>query len=304
MAVKFTNPYAVAIPSDLNMQSLELVMRGVVRSHQVTQQRQIIFDFSQLRFAEPTGVVGLANFIGYLQSTKFVVSFINENKDTIANRYLDEAGFFQAFMGRQVFGKSTIRSTTVPFRHFSNTDYISYLYNQLEPWIGAEIHVSGETLATIRACLEEVFHNIEYHSGTAIGFTVSQHFPKLNLLKIAISDFGWGIPKRVATKVPGLTDWEAIQQACVEGFSTYTAGVKNRGAGLAQLINYVVRRNGGFVEIRSLRGYYKVSLEGIDTRASAADQAWHYPGTLVHVCLRTDTLESASDDVAPEVFTW
>jgi hypothetical protein len=171
------------------------------------------------------------------------------------------------------------------------------------PWISREVNLSTDTLETIKTCLEEVFHNIEYHSGVTTGCTIAQHFPRKNKICIAISDFGIGIPARVRTKLIDIGDAQAIKEACKEGFTT-KSNVRNRGAGLPNLIRYVVQRNSGTVLIHSGGGYLSANRGAKDPSITSREVEWTYPGTLVYVVLRTDTLEQLEVDVEPEVFRW
>lgn len=171
------------------------------------------------------------------------------------------------------------------------------------PWIGSSVNLSDDTLETIRACLEEVFHNIHYHSGVDTGCVFAQHFPQKRRICIAISDFGIGIPTRVRTKEPNATDSGALRLAVTEGWTTKT-NVRNRGVGLSTLLKYITQRNSGTVFLHSGNGYLSATRGPKASNVTSRSAEWAYPGTLVHVVLRTDTLERLENDVAPEVFQW
>lgn len=269
------------------------------------QQRaeRVIFDFQYIQFIEPEGVAALSNAIEWFRQQGVTVSFCNHSRYTKANAYLDDSGFFRHYLGKNVFSGTAPRSTTMPLQLFNAKGYVPYLYRGLMPWIGREVNLSTDTLETIKTCLEEVFHNVDYHSGVDTGCTFSQHFPQKNRICIAISDFGVGIPHRVRTVRPELGDPEALALACQEGFST-KSNVNNRGAGLPNLIRYVTQRNSGTVRIHSGYGAL-VASRGTGTPSKETHKLnWSYPGTLVHVVLRTDTLEKLETDVKPEVFEW
>lgn len=265
--------------------------------------KNIYFDFSSLRFVRPEGVVVLSNTIEHFKQASVKVFFRGHNLNSEANRYLDDSGFFQQYLKQKVFPTSNRRSTTMPLQLFRADAYVPYLYTGLMPWISNEVKLSKDTLETIKTCLEEVFHNIEYHSGVQTGCTFSQHFPKQNRICIAISDFGIGIPTRVRTQIPSATDAAAIREACKEGFTT-KSNVKNRGAGLPNLIRYVAQRNSGTVLIHSGEGYLSANRGPAAPSITSRQMEWAYPGTLVHVVLRTDTLEKLESDIEPEEFQW
>lgn len=174
------------------------------------------------------------------------------------------------------------------------------------PWVGDAVGMSVESLAGVRVSLEEVMHNVRDHSGVEIGCTFAQHFPNKNRIQIAISDFGAGIPNVVRRKMPMTSDSAALRLACQEGFTT-KSNVQNRGAGLPTLIKYVTQNNGGNVIIAAGSGHLSaVPANNSPNKLKITNRtaAGFYPGTLVRVMLRTDTLELAASDAEVEPFTW
>lgn len=295
---------SVMLPAYFNLATMRRFIGEAIDAQAEQDVRSMEFDFSKLKFIEPVGVVALSNTIEHFR-TKGVKIFFNGHKiRTIANKYLDDAGFFKRYLKRQVFEDSTARSSTVPLVLFKANAYVPYLYQDLMPWIGREVKMSTDTLDTIKTCLEEIFHNIEFHSGVDTGCTFAQFFPKEAIIRIAISDFGVGIPSRVRTKLPDLDDQSCLRKAIEEGFTT-KSNVNNRGAGLNNLIRYVTMRNSGTVLIHSGTSNLSAtpSVRGGTSITSRGD-GWVYPGTLVHVVLRTDTLDRLEDDVEKEVFQW
>lgn len=299
----FAEKVVIQLPENFNLASMRQFIQSAVTKQAESNTREITFDFSRLAFIEPTGVVVLANTIEHFRQAKVKVNFSGHLSSGSARRYLDDSGFFEHYLKRRVFVGSTPRSTTVPFELFPARNYVPYLYQRLMPWIGESVNLSDDTLSTIRACLEEVFHNIDYHSGVDTGCVFAQHFPQKNRICIAISDFGIGIPTRVRTKEKNATDAEALRLAIKEGWTTKT-NVVNRGVGLYTLLRYITQRNSGTVLIHSGLGYLSATRGPKSSSVTSRTVEWSYPGTLVHVVLRTDTLEKLENDVAPEVFTW
>ena len=130
-----------------------------------------------------------------------------------------------------------------------------------------------------------------------------QHYPRDNYVKVAISDFGVGIPHNVHRKMPWLADSLAIKKATEAGFTTKTTP-KNRGAGLDTLLYNVVKNNKGSVYIHSNQGIlectYDNDLEEI--MMLPRDYQGYYPGTLLDIVFRTDTIEDI--EFFEEEFTW
>lgn len=173
------------------------------------------------------------------------------------------------------------------------------------PWIGQEVGLSNESLSALRSSIEEIFHNIRDHSGVGIGCVFAQHYPNKKEIQIAISDFGQGIPTLVRTKLPNIiSDTDALRKACEEGFTTQS-NVRNRGAGLANLMRYITLRNNGTVLISSGKAQISAVQKNINrSKITAKTSDGFYPGTLVRAILRTDTLEQVTKDTELEVFEW
>lgn len=267
---------------------------------------KVTFDFSRLNFVEPVGVVVLSNVIEYFKLLNCKVSFVNHTLRNPGTKFLDDSLFFQRYLKKKLFGPTAVRGTTVPLSLIHSERAQEYLLGTLMPWVGQSVGMSAESLASVRVSLEEILHNIRDHSGVEVGCTFAQHFPNKNRIQIAISDFGDGIPSVVRQKHPGTSDSAALRLACQEGFTT-KSNVQNRGAGLSTLINYVTKKNGGNVLIASGKGDLSAAPASdrpqkfkITTRSAGG----FYPGTLVRVILRTDTLELAASDAEIETFEW
>lgn len=293
----------VSLPRTFNMNSMRQFISAAVIKQAETRAKKILFDFTALEFIEPEGVVVLANTIEHFRQAGVRIEFSGLRSAGPAKRYLDDSGFFLHYLKKRLFIGSSPRDTTVPFELFPAKNYVPYLYQNLMPWIGSSVNLSEDTLSTIRACLEEVFHNIDYHSGVDTGCVFAQHFPQKKRICIAISDFGIGIPTRVRTRASEASDAEALRLAVKEGWTTKT-NVVNRGVGLSTLLKYITQRNSGTVLLHSGQGYLSATRGPQASNVTSRNSEWSYPGTLVHVVLRTDTLEKLEDDVTPEVFQW
>jgi anti-sigma regulatory factor (Ser/Thr protein kinase)/anti-anti-sigma regulatory factor len=293
----------VELPASFNALTMYQFISELLSEQREAKCSKVYFDFTKVTFIEPVGVVVLSNLIEYLKKLGVSVCFKGHKNRTKCTVFLDDSGFFNQCLKARIFDGSGLRSTTVPLKLIAQTEFTSYLYMKLMPWIGREVGLTEQSLSALRTSLEEILHNVNDHSGVSIGCTFAQHFPNMKQIQIAISDFGRGIPKVVRTKLPKLTDPEALKKACEEGFSTQS-NVRNRGAGLPNLIRYVTQRNNGTVLIAS--GEANISAaKGINgTKLTARTQSGFYPGTLVRVILRTDTLEKTASDAELEPFEW
>lgn len=296
---------AVLLPLIFNAETMLPFLAEVVDEQRDAKCSKVIFDFSRLTFVEPVGVVVLSNVIEYFKTLGCKVSFKNHATETAGTKFLDDSLFFERYLGKRIFGGS-VRSTTMPLRLIHSEQAQAYLLSDVMPWVGQRVGMRPESLDGVRVSLEEVLHNVQDHSGVRIGCTFAQYFPKKNQIQIAISDFGAGIPRVVRTRESSASDSAALRLACQEGFTT-KSNVQNRGAGLPTLIKYVTQNNGGNVLIVSARG----SLSAVPNPAgpppykiTARATGGGYPGTLVRVTLRTDTLERVASDAEVEPFSW
>ena len=294
----------VVLPHRLTKETMQSFTAQVVDEAGEPRWSRVRFDLSRLSFIDPTGVVVLANLVDYLRraGAKVKVRITKPYSESV--EYLDDFGFFKYYCGESLRPHATLRPTTVPLERVQSTKIFAYLNNQLMPWIAERVALEQESVAAVQTCFEEIFHNIEDHSGVKIGCAMAQFFPKNEHIHVAISDYGEGIPTVVRRKLPRLADDEALVKACEEGFST-KANVRNRGAGLPTLMRYVTLRNRGTVLLTSGTGELASRYEDghTDIRARTA-RSGMYPGTLVKVVLRTDTFEAMEEDVKPEDFKW
>jgi anti-sigma regulatory factor (Ser/Thr protein kinase)/anti-anti-sigma regulatory factor len=294
----------VKLPTAFNATSLYRFIDKAIDEQCGAKCSKIYFDFSTLSFIEPVGVVVLSNLIEYFKKIGVKVAFKGHTVATKANTFLDDAGFFSYYLKHYIFESSSQRSTTKALKLVSSGDATSYLYFTLMPWIGQEVELSEESLSALRTSIEEIFHNIRDHSGVGIGCVFAQHYPQKKEIQIAISDFGEGIPTLVRTKLPNITsDTDALRQACQEGFSTQS-NVRNRGAGLSNLMRYITLRNNGTVLISSGKAQISAVHRNSKVKMTARESDGFYPGTLVRAILRTDTLEQVTKDIELEVFEW
>ena len=305
MIWKINSPSKLVInlPLNFNCDTMYTFIATAVDEQRNAQSSKIVFDFSSLKFIEPVGVVILSNLIEYFKKLNVKTFFSGHKFITEPISYLDDAGFFKLYLGETIKTISKPRITTMPLNLVTNQRAVGFVHGNLIPWIANNLDVNESALDTIRVSIEEIFHNIQDHSGVPIGCVFAQSFPKISRLQIAISDFGLGIPANVRKVCPELDDRDALRQACEEGFTT-KSNVNNRGVGLPQLIKYVTQRNEGTVLLASGKGQLSAVLEQKSTKITPRSRSVSYPGTLVRVILRTDSLAKMAQDLQPEDFSW
>lgn len=290
----------VPLPRVFNRGTMYAFIDQVLDTELNARCQKITFDFSTLHFIYPVGVTALSNLIEYLLKRKVRVLFTNHSLLTQCNRFLDDSGFFQLYTKQMAFPHSNLRSTTLPLARVRHDQSHSWIENSFTNWISTRVGFSASTFASITVCLKEVFNNIDDHSGEKVGCVFAQHYPKMNEIQVAISDFGIGIPANVKRIRPELTDSGAIKAALVEGFTTKSTS-RNQGAGLDILTKYVVLRNRGSIIVHSLKGSFSCTYQDGITKQTPREEHGYYPGTLLQITFRTNYLEAIAEK---EDFEW
>ena len=294
----------VVLPRSFNAETMYPFFEAVLNKQRDATCSIVTFDFSRLQFIDPVGVVSLSNMIEYLDKLNVKVRFGFHRIATPATEFLDDAGFFERYVGEKAFRYSRPRNSTMPLQLIADTEMTEFLYFRLIPWIGRSVGESDQSLITLRASLEEIFHNVVDHSGVQVGCTFAQHFPQRSEIQIAVSDFGDGIPDVIRRKAPYASDPETMRLACQEGFTT-KSNVHNRGAGLPTLTRYVTKRNGGTVLIAAAGAQLAARpAPAGEMRITSRYARGFYPGTLFRVLLRTDNLKLMAADAEQEDFQW
>jgi anti-sigma regulatory factor (Ser/Thr protein kinase) len=251
---------------------------------------QLSIDFSGLEFIKPCGVVFLSNLVHWLAIKSCKVVFVECSTRTQPISYLDDSLFFEQHLGRKLNEAASPRSTTRPLIKIAQPESHAWLDTNLVPWLAARLGITRASVGPFRASISELFNNIKDHTKLDIGSIFVQHFPRIDRIEIAVSDFGQGIPASIRAKLPDLTDGQAIRKAVEEGFTTQSLPT-NRGAGLDYLLRVVVLGNGGSVTIYSGRGIVRFDRSGDHIAAHELPGVGFCPGTTIEIHLRTDTIE-------------
>jgi anti-sigma regulatory factor (Ser/Thr protein kinase) len=289
----------------LNLNSLRGQLSKFIDNNGIPTDDEFVIDLCDLTFAAPVGLVALTNTLNFLLKAKCTLSLLHPKTPTEAIEYLDDCGFFDHFFNEKLYPlrEAKQRKTNIPLKVLKYEEYNSWLAGTVFPWmsrcLGFDIQSGWPTFSTV---LGEIFNNINDHAGEGgdIASTIMQHFPRKSQVDIAISDFGEGIPSRVRGVLPGIgDDSAAILKAVEENFSTRSSP-RNRGAGLDTIIRNTVDFNQGSVHIIS--GYGQVCFAPKRRDGYATAHPIRYPGTLIRLILRTDTINQA--EVYEEDLSW
>lgn len=260
---------------------------------------EIVFDFQRVEALGCRAIVVLSNLIELLRQAGVAVSFVNFRQCGPAT-LLRQSGFFERYFRNNPNGRAETTKAMLPLELVDYARSHAYIQNRLTPWLEAVLDAPEGSVAAIDVCMKEIFNNIVDHSTVNVGSSIAYLEPRTGRIEICASDFGIGIPANVRTKRPELSDHEAVEMACTEGFTT-KSNPRNRGAGLAILMQNVVDRNAGRVLLYSRRGFVSRSaLPSTPPRECVLTKVG-YPGTLVHITLNPSTFQTENVE---EVFEW
>lgn len=256
---------------------------------------EVDFDFSQMRFARPSGVVFLSNLSRYLVRHGCSVVYTNMDNTTAAIRFLDDAMFFQQHLGHALTDTASIRPTTQPLRAIHHEESHGWIGFSFLPWLSHCCGVPIEHMAELKTCLSELFNNIADHTDSGVGSIFAQWFPNEASLEICIADFGQGIPETVGRVVDGLSDSQAIEMAFADGFSSRSQPT-NQGVGLYYLQQNVVENMSGTLTCLSAGGRLTINKVGNSVRKVPYNLRGYCPGTMIEITFRTDVLYQADEE--------
>lgn len=293
----------VELPTNLNRITMYQFLNKVINNDKLPMDDKIILDMRSLRFIEPVGVTVLSNVIRWLKKNGVVTVYRlpGNRKFPNAVEYLDNSFFFKEFIGRTLADNAQPLPTTLPLNLIAYQKSHQWLENVFLPWLSLKLDTSVQSLVNIKVCFEEIFNNINDHSTEEIGCIFVQQYPKLNTVNVAISDFGVGIPAKIQEFHPSFHDADALSKAVIHGFTTRSIP-RNSGAGLHTLVNNVVNNNKGNVYLHSNHGILECTHKNNELWLRGRNIGGFYPGTLINIEFRTDTIENLLD--TEEEFTW
>ena len=291
----------VKLPSNVSLAGADMLMAAMFTADGNPVSPAYELDFSSLRFIETTGVASLANAIDYATSKNCRVAFVGLDPVTAPIAYLDDSGFFLAYLGASLREGASLRSSTAPMQRVAHAESYFWIENRFAHWLARQLLCESAELASVHACMKEIFNNIDNHSGERVGCAVMQHFPNRNEVVIAVADFGVGIPTAIRRTEAVSDDGDALLKASTLGVtSRSTRG--NQGIGLDHIIRVIANTNKGRVRIRSGRGMLRCGPGGQgEERTSGVTEAF-YPGTMVEI--RLDTNKIVLDPVERESLEW
>jgi anti-sigma regulatory factor (Ser/Thr protein kinase)/anti-anti-sigma regulatory factor len=268
--------------------------------HLITQDRKpkhaaIAITFERLSWIDTAGVTILCNTVEWLRRRGVVVAYESCDPAREAIAYLDDCGFFQSQNGKPLRPTAKLRSTTFPVRALTKSEGFAWVNHEMVPWVAAKLQKDPKALVNVSVSVRELLNNIADHSGEDIGCVHLQYYPRQDVIGIAVSDMGIGIPAamRQAFQIPN--DSQAILRATERGV-TSKKGTRNQGVGLDVLLNDIVLLHDGTVNILSNRGYLQCFKQGDAICRLAQPERQEYPGTIFEMVLPSAALKVDLDD--------
>lgn len=255
----------------------------------------VTFDMAGVGFVEPSGVVMLHNLTRYLLSQGCNVFYGNYTVNRPGLTFLDGAGFFEDVLKKKAFSFTAPKATTLRLRQITSIDAHGWVINEFLPWFASCSRRSLPALGHFGSCISEIFNNIRDHSAYEVGSIFAQWYPNIDTLKLAIGDFGRGIPVNVATIEPHLTGALAIERAFDAGFSSRSTP-KNRGAGLDFMRQNVCSILRGTMKVYSGGAAVHVAQDGHITHLHPILGNSGYTGTLFEIELPTHNIATITPD--------
>lgn len=288
----------VKLPVTFTMDTMYALVGDLFRGL-TDKPKVIVFDFATLKRIQVGGITTLSNIAEFCRSLNMEIVF--RNADTCgAAHFLQGSGLLAQYQGPH--GASKASKVFFPLQLVEYDRSFNHVTNQLIPWLADALEQDVRALTSLKACLGEVFNNINDHSTVKVGCSASHFDPTDGTITICVADFGVGIPGRVREKVELATDQAAISMACKQGFSTRSTP-KNRGAGLHVLIQNVVHTNHGTVIIYSGQGSFSCVYDpNRPPKGTGRPARGKYPGTMIYMTLRK--ADFVPDEIDEKEFQW
>ena len=285
----------ILLPSQFEAQDLfETISGSFGRFEEVPDG--VVFDFQNLRFVRPSGIVFLSNLTKYLARKGCNVVFENMQLGSQCIRFLDDSLFFQQHVGNKLNATSSPRVTTQPLVEVQHSESHDWVRNTFVPWLSDCSDIEQHDLSELATCLSELFNNIDDHTEYDVGSIFAQWYPQEERVIVSIADFGAGIPSTVGRVCSGLSDTNAIKKAFEDEFTSRSTP-RNRGIGLYFLLQNVVQNLGGKLEVHSAGGAVIFKMVGDTLSIVPYNHNGFCPGTLIDIEFNTAAIERTEGEL-------
>jgi len=241
-----------------------------------------IFDFSRCQSLLPNAVAFIGGLIRFIERRKGSVDVKWASmrppvlRTLVANKFANCLDYPM---------QQSLLQDTIPYREDRDNPkgVMDYLTKE---WLGhGWVHVSDKLRSVIVGRVWEIYANAFEHGKTPTGvFSCGQHLSGDGCIKLAVLDFGVGIPSHVRRFLERqhMTAADTLEWAFQRGHTTDAKGV-SRGLGL-DIVKDFVRLNDGQLEIYSHEGYASISQNS----EVYENRTIHFPGTFFNITLKRD----------------
>lgn len=258
----------------------------------------VTFDFSRCEFLRPNAVAFLGGLARLVEHRNRCAEFDWDTARDMAGETAHDRKIL-AILKQNGFAGTfgyirTLRGpgSSIPYREDRTyaakvkNDIINYLkFN----WLGTGwVRVTSRLRDAIVGRVWEIYDNAFLHSKSSIGvFSCGQYFWQMGVLKLAVVDFGLGIPANVKEYFKDRPSVDQLDAAlCLKwAFRERTSTIEGvgRGNGLS-LLKEFVNINHGTLEVYSENGYALITNQ----KEQYSNRASFFEGTLVNITLRCD----------------
>lgn len=295
----------IVLPRKISVNTVDSILDPIIGVDMKCKGEEVLFNFKEVEFIEPTGVTVLTNLFEWLKKQNVKTFFIRNRKENSskynreAMEYLEDSGFFKMYgFPEYSDGGGYIRETMLPLKKIEYKNYIQWNETEFVNWLQMQT-CRHSPFTHVQVAVQEIFNNISNHSKVDTGCVFAQYYPKLKKINISFSDFGIGIPNSVRLLNKNLSDEELLEYAVKEGVSTQSVP-GNRGAGLWNIVRNLTNENIGTVHIRSNFGKIWYNNKEVSAKRSSKT---YYPGTFFEIQLDITNL-NLYDDEEEEAFEW
>jgi len=244
---------------------------------------EVTFTFTNCDFLQQNAVAFIGGLVRLIQRKGGTAYFAVRTIQDRVRTNLEQNGFLHA-LG---FADPPWDGNSIPYREdltYNHNEFAEYLSDR---WLGRGwVRISDVLKTHITQPVIEAYINVFDHAQSPVGvLTCGQRYPYKKLLKLAMVDFGVGIPHTVRAylKQPEMTAADALRWAFQPGTTTKDGKTLARGIGLKYLKSFI-EENRGRLEIYSDTGYVCIA----NGSENFADHPLGFRGTLIQITLTCD----------------
>lgn len=206
----------------------------------------------ELPWLEPIHILMITQFV-ILQKQRECEISINASDEI--KHYIKEIGLLD-FISNNIEVSTTIEAvanyTAMPIRRLGTERMDEYIWKTIAYF---RSFCKEKDIGMLETCIKELIMNAYDHSHSRIGaYIFCQYYSSENMIKMAVSDLGIGIPRAVnnyhlAKFLEPLTNKDCIKWA-LEDNKTTQSTPQNRGRGLNTVLSFV-KANSGEIQLYS-----------------------------------------------------